>query len=243
MIQRVLMTAIIAGFIAGVFATAAQSVKVIPLILEAETYETGTEEAHGHGEESHGAVAAETMAETEAQDHHHGGEEWAPEDGLERTAFTLLSNIATGVGFGLLLCGAIVLRGREEDIKTGVLWGLAGFATFSLFPAIGLPPELPGTVAAEVDSRQLWWFLTVGCSGVGLSFIFLKQGHIWTGLGIVLIAVPHVVGAPHPEVPGGNVPPALAAEFAVASLVSALLFWMALGASTGWLYNRFGKSS
>ena len=239
MIQRVLMTAIIAGFIAGVFASAAQSVKVIPLILEAETYETGTADAHDHGEESHGAVAAET----EAHSHDHDAGDWAPEDGLERTAFTLLSNVAAGVGFGLLLCGAIVLRGRDEDVKTGVLWGLAGFAAFSLLPALGLPPEVPGTVAADLQARQIWWFLTVACSAVGLALIFLKQGHIWTGLGAVLIAVPHIVGAPHPDVPGGTVPPSLAAEFAVASLVSALLFWLVLGASPGWLYNRFSKSA
>src|SRR3974390_3265881 len=39
----------------------------------------------------------------------------------------------------------------------GLMWGLAGFAVFTLAPGLGLPPELPGVPAAPLLSRQLWW--------------------------------------------------------------------------------------
>jgi predicted cobalt transporter CbtA len=37
-----------------------------------------------------------------------------------------------------------------------------------------------------------------------------------------------------------SVPPALAAEFAIASILTAGAFWALLGTVDGWLYDRFG---
>ena len=51
------------------------------------------------------------------------------------------------------------------------MWGLAGFAVFTIAPGLGLPPELPGVPAAPLLSRQIWWVTAVlataaACSGL-----------------------------------------------------------------------------
>ena len=41
MISKAVMTVLLTGFIAGILVTGAQMLRVIPLILQAETYELG----------------------------------------------------------------------------------------------------------------------------------------------------------------------------------------------------------
>lgn len=221
--RRIVFVAVVAGLIAGLFVTLAQAVSVTPLIHEAETYEQPAA-VHEH--------APGTPA------HHHGDEAWAPEDGAERIGFTALANIVTAVGFALLLAAAFTLRGRA-DWRTGLMWGAAGFLTFTLAPSLGLPPELPGTEAAALDQRQLWWWLTVAATGGGLALLLLQRAVWAAALGVVLIVLPHVVGAPQPEVHGGVAPEGLAREFIVAALVTSLLFWLVLGGTAGFFYGRF----
>ena len=105
----------------------------------------------------HAAPASETSAAekpaAEAHDHaghDHGGDVWAPGDGFERLFFTLLSNILTGVAFGLLLTAGVVLTGSEISLARGTLWGICGYAAVALAPSVGLPPELPGMASARV---------------------------------------------------------------------------------------------
>jgi cobalt transporter subunit CbtA len=226
MFRRILIAALVAGFAAGVLATAVQAARVWPLILTAETFENAAPaDAHQHG----------TAAAVEA---------WSPEDGLERTAFTLLFNLLAGFGFALLLNAALVLRraaGGQTDATTGLLWGLAGFASFALAPALGLPPELPGMVAADLLARQLWWIATALATAGGIALIVLPRRLPAALIGVVLLVVPHVVGAPHPDpAEASPVPAELAAGFVAASLVTAAVFWAALGAVSGWLQHRYG---
>ena len=61
------------------------------------------------------------------------------------------------------------------------------------------------------------------------------------GLGVVLIVLPHAVGAPAHEIGTGGVPAEMAAEFAIATLVVTGLFWALLGGLTGYFYNRFER--
>ena len=39
---------------------------------------------------------------------------WEPADGMERTAFTVVTNILTAIGYALILTGLFVLRGRPS---------------------------------------------------------------------------------------------------------------------------------
>jgi cobalt transporter subunit CbtA len=229
MFRRILTAALFAGIVAGLLATGLQMTKVWPLILAAEGFENAAPtQAHHHGSDP--GAAATHAAMTDA---------WAPEDGIERMAYTLLFNLLAGFGFALLVNAGLALRraaGQPLDLATGLLWGLAGFAAFALAPALGLPPELPGMPAADLLARQLWWLSTALATLAGIALIALPRRVSLAVLGAALIAAPHVIGAPHPDAgEASRVPPELAASFVVASLASAAVFWASLGALSGWL--------
>ena len=219
MIARVILIALISGTLAGWASTAVQALRLTPLILQAEAYETG---------------------DAPEQPEHDRSEltPWDTTGGLERFLFTALANMLTGVGFGLLLAAAVVMRGKPVDFRACALWGMAGFATFAFAPALGLPPELPGSQAAELVARQLWWLATAGATGAGLALIVFARRPVLPLIGAALLVLPHILGAPHPERVGGSAPPELAASFAVLSLAAAAVFWVVLGASIGFLFGR-----
>lgn len=210
MLRTIFLAGLLAGAAAGVLITGLQEVTTQPLLLQAEQFESG-------------AAAGP-----------------APGWDMARTSSTLLVNIITGVGFALLLAAAMTVRGTETDGRRGVLWGLAGFAAFTLAPALGLPPEPPGVAAADLVDRQIWWLAAAACCAVGLWLLVYGKGP-WIGaLGLLLIALPHIVGAPHAaNLAPGPVPAALAARFAAAAIVTSAVFWAVLGWLTATLYRRF----
>jgi len=59
---------------------------------------------------------------------------------------------------------------------------------------------------------------------------------------MLLIALPHLWGAPQPAEPGSAAPEALAHRFAVAVTVVCFLSWAALGSSTAYFYRRFSAA-
>ena len=153
-------------------------------------------------------------------------------------ALTLVSNVVSGIGFALLLVGCFALHGNV-DWRRGILWGVGGFVVFSLAPAIGLPPELPGVPAASLPHRQLWWIITVAATAGGLILLAFKPGVVFKALGVVLIVLPHAVGAPHPEGAGdGLVPEALLERFILTALASSAAFWVVLGLCAGYFFSR-----
>ncbi len=234
MLRRVLVTGLTAGLLAGLFAAAIQISWITPIIQQAEIYESA--EAPDPASRPGASGASFVLPATRRLEGDEGA--WAPEDGIERTLFTVLANVLTGVGFGFILVAAFTLSGRQVDPGRGVLWGLAGFAVFTLAPALGLPPELPGMVAADLGARQTWWIGTVVSSAGGLALIVFARHRLLKGLGLVLLLAPHAVGAPHPGQFGTKVPGELAAEFAVASLFTAALFWTALGGIAGHFHRK-----
>jgi len=225
MFRRIFLTALIAGVVAGLFIAALQRIKIVPLIEQAEVYE-----------------AAETHAE-------HGGMTvpgvWQPEGGVERAAYTIMADVLTGIGFGLVLTGVIALagqRGHVVDARLGLVWGAAGFAVFVLAPALGLPPSLPGMAGAELAQRQAWWIGTAAATAMGLGLIVFRPMLVYRMIGVGLLILPHAIGAPDPPEHGGSVPPELAARFVIASIFAAALFWLVLGGTSGWLYRRLDRA-
>ncbi len=216
MLRRILLAAIVAGLLGGTMVSALQEFTTTPLIIHAEQFET--------------AAPASASAAPEP---------WSPGDGIERTLYTSLGNIIIGVGFALLLVACFALHGREIDGRRGVIWGLAGFAVFSLAPALGLPPEVPGGMAAELATRQQWWLAAAAATALGLALMVFGRGWILPVLGIIAIAAPHLIGAPHPDKTGGAAPAELAGHFVAASLVTAAVFWAVLGWLSGTFYRRF----
>ena len=57
-------------------------------------------------------------------------------------------------------------------------------------------------------------------------------------LGVAILAVPHVIGAPQPEVHSMLAPEALEAQFKIASQLTNVAFWLALGLISAWLFRR-----
>ena len=243
MFRRIFFVALLAGLAAGLVATAIQMTWTVPLILEAETYEQEKPSAtipRGHEHAAApvtGAAPADAHAHTHASGHHddHAG----AEDGLARAGLTTLTNILLGVGGGLLISGAFALRRASVDWKTGLGWGAGAYVAFSLSPSIGLPPELPGTLSADLHARQAWWAFTVFATGGGLLLAAYGKRALLRIGGSVLVLLPHVVGAPQPEYHEATAPPELVREFIMASLLSAACFWLALGAAAGGLAARF----
>jgi cobalt transporter subunit CbtA len=226
MLRRILFTALIAGTVAGLFAAGIQHLKLIPLIAAAEVYEAATPHAdHQKDAHQHGAAP-----------------EWEPAPGIERAGYTVVADILAGIGFALVLIGAVALArlgGYAIDARRGLIWGAAGFVVFALAPAIGLPPELPGMEAASLAARQQWWLLTAAATAGGLGLIIFARPAALRVVGIVLVVVPHLIGAPAAPQASSGVPAELAAEFATASLAIAAAFWLLLGSVSGWLYRRF----
>ncbi|MBC3925270.1 CbtA family protein [Pseudomonas lurida] len=226
MIKRIAQTAGFTGLLAALLLTLLQSFWVAPLILQAETYENApaaTEAAHQHAE---GAAA-----------HTHDAEAWEPENGWQRVLSTTGGNLVVAVGFALMLAGLYTLRAPTRTAQ-GLLWGLAGYATFVLAPTLGLPPELPGTAAADLALRQTWWIGTAASTAAGIALIVFGRNWLLKVLGVAIIAVPHVIGAPQPEVHSMLAPQALEAQFKIASQLTNVAFWLALGLISAWLFRR-----
>lgn len=238
--RRIVFAAALAGLVAGVVATLLHQFGTVGLILQAEVYEKAAEAAIPAASEP--TVAAATEADMQAMPEH-AGHEWEPADGFERTAFTLLADIITGVGFALLLVAGFALRGGAVDWRKGLYWGLAGFAAFALAPGLGLPPELPGTESAPLLDRQIWWVATAAATAGGLALMFFTKQALWALAGVLLIALPHIYGAPQPTEYKSLAPESLEHQFVVAALVTSLLFWAALGSLSGFFYQRLGRAA
>ena len=56
--------------------------------------------------------------------------------------------------------------------------------------------------------------------------------------GVLLLAIPHLFGAPQPEVHASLAPAAMGEAFIRASLLTNALFWTALGLAAAWLFRR-----
>ncbi|MFT5485186.1 MAG: cobalt transporter subunit CbtA [Paracoccaceae bacterium] len=244
MFRRIFFTAIVAGLLGGIGISVVHEFTTTPIILHAEEFEnSGGNDAHKQHSLRNGGISLIAPAHAHGPEKTaSGGEAWGPGNGLERTFFTTLANIITGIGFALILTACFALSGRPVTGQTGVLWGLAGFGIASLAPALGLPPEIPGSMAADLASRQMWWFLCVAATAGGLWAMVFRDGAVWTIGGIIAIALPHLIGAPQPESIGGNVPPELAAHFVAASLATAAIFWCATGWLAGTFWNRLSSA-
>lgn len=206
------------GALAGFVLFAVQHFTVIPLIETAETYENAAQQSHP------GVV--------------HEDEGWQPANGWERTSFTALTTMLSGIGFAAMLFGSLALTGSRVNARRGALWGLAAFACFALAPAFGLPPQPPGTAVAGLYERQVWWTGTAIATAAGL-WLLAGRGRSWPVRlgGVVCLSLPHLIGAPG-AIGQSAVPAQLIHQFTMASLATTGLFWLVLGTIGGLIYER-----
>ncbi|WGS00006.1 CbtA family protein [Bradyrhizobium sp. ISRA443] len=239
--RAIVFSSVIAGFIVGLIVTVAQQFGTVPLILRAEVFETAAEHQHEAA-----AGAQQAAAGHDHADHDHGAAAWEPRDGLERNAYTAAANILTAIGFSLLLGGFFAVRsgatGEPTSWHQGLMWGLAGFAVFTIAPGLGLPPELPGVPAAPLLSRQIWWVTSALATAAGLGLIVFRRSIAAAIAGVILIMLPHLIGAPELEHVETNVPASLSHQFVVAVTLTSLLFWSMLGSLTSVAFAYFDRS-
>jgi cobalt transporter subunit CbtA len=250
MIRNLFAAALLAALGAGLLTAAIQHFRVTPLILHAETFEGEGGHSHSHGdapvattadhehaagtpEHSHDVVAA-----TEA-----APEEWAPQDGFERTAYTTLATVLAAAGFALVIGAISMFSNVPITFANGFLWGIAGFVTFALAPAYGLAPELPGMPAADLVARQVWWTGTALATGAACLLLAKTRASWAFAVAIALVVAPHIIGAPvAPDEPSA-VPAHLATEFAAVTLGTSLVLWLVLGTLFGKLNDVFAVRS
>ena len=247
--RNVVFVAALAGLVAGLVMAALQILVTDPLIFQAEVFEqAGETPAHDHHavaappaaqDSNMSTMAAAPASGAEAHEHEHDAEAWAPADGIERYSFTVLANLVTGIGFALILVVASEFAGGIAGWRQGLVWGLAGFAVFTLAPGLGLPPELPAMPAADLTARQLWWWGTVVATAGGLALITFRRALPFAALGLALIVAPHIVGAPQPPSYESAIPEGLHHQFVVAATMTSLVFWAVLGMAAGALRARF----
>jgi cobalt transporter subunit CbtA len=222
MFRNLFLAALVAALCAGLVTSVVQYLRVTPLILAAEAYETAD---HTH--------AAGTPA------HVHGEGEPMPQDGFERTAYTILANILMAVGYALIIGAVSVLFNLPLTWSTGLLWGIGGFAAFSLAPAFGLAPNLPGMPIADTFTRQLWWAGAALATGSALLLTAKFRAPWALAFAVALAIVPHLIGAPQVPEQVSGVPANLAASFTSAVLFNAAVFWIVLGVTCGRMNDYF----
>lgn len=250
--KTLITPALLAGLLAALILTLVQAFAVTPLIIEAESYENtapaepAAEHAHAAAAHEHGVHehdshehAAVPAAETE-HEHEHDPDAWAPEDGWQRTLATASSNLLMGVGYGLMLVALYRFR-QPQNALAGLAWGMAGYAVVFVAPAIGLHPELPGTAAAEITARQLWWTGTALATASGLALCIFPRVWALKIVGLLLIGLPHFIGAPHPAVAEALAPEELQHRFILAASLANMVFWLALGVLSAVFFRRFSN--
>jgi len=234
MLRNIVFAAFGAGLAVGLITAVLQQFTTTPLIIEAEIFESGGGQDHAEAEHAAGP-GTPAIAE--------GDEEqaaWAPADGIERIMSTSSATVVIAVAAALMLLGVMVLRGGAINGRTGLAWGAAAFAAVSLAPAVGLPPELPGSAAADLLERQLWWAATVVVTAAGIGLMVFGSTSWTRAVAVLLIAAPHVFGAPHPAEFTSTAPAELAGHFAATSLGLAAVFWLLIGWGAASLFARLG---
>ena len=215
--QRLLLVAVMAGLSTGLLTTAAHQALTVPLILQAEVYEARAMDAH-HG--------------------HHHAPAWQPAEGWERTLFTAFSDVMTAIGFALLLGALWIWRGVPRGLPQALAWGLAAYASFVLAPSLGLPAALPGTDVGPLAARQIWWLSSAVATAGGLAVLVFARVLAWRIAAVVLLASPHLIGAPQAIAAASVLPAGLHGDFVRAVLAVGLLFWLMLAASTAYFFRR-----
>ena len=247
MIQRMLTSALVAGCAAWLLAAVLHFAFVQKYILLGEEYETGAA-VHYAGVVPATDDPAATAEHTHDAAHSHDEGAVADDhgDGAEVPTFT--RNLWTTVFFGLVYVayalilvagfGLARIYGKTITARDGLLWGIAGFASFQLVPAMGLAPELPGTLAADLGARQVWWWGTVASTAVALGLLGYGRSLVTAALAAVLLAAPHVIGAPELEGFSGVAPPEVAAAFSARVLGVGLAVWALMGWVAGFVWAR-----
>lgn len=218
--RNLVLSAFVIAIIAGLIFSAYQAAFITPIIISSEIYE---------------------VIESTAS---HQVEAWGPEDGLERHSWSFVTNFLLCFAYALVLMSLMTIKSSVNALK-GVFWGGAAYITLYVAPALGLPPEIPGMEAAFLEGRQSWWVFTVVITALAL-WLIAFQSIINKIIGFVLIVIPHLIGAPQPEIHGFVNPDPVAInalnqlwhDFILQTSIANALLWLVIGGISGYLVKK-----
>lgn len=246
MINRVLAAGFSAGLLVGLAIALLQQFTTSPLILKGEIYEAAETAASlppgNTGAASHGHEMQPPEDRSGAHEHEEDGG-WKPREGFERIAVTSLATVAASIGYTLLLLSAMLLSGSKIAAPQTLAFAACGFIATGLAPAMGLAPELPGSAAGPLIARQIWWISTAAATAAALWLLLCSKRPSAKLAGAVLLALPHIIGAPQPVSFESKAPAELAAQFAAASLGLQALLWASIGFAVAALWPLFQPDS
>jgi len=219
--RKILLAALLCGFVGGGLLGVLQLYTTAPIILAAEVYEN-----HASSDDA-------------------GANDPAGKHGFERNLASVAATTVIACAYALILLSVMSLSGRA-NWRNGVLWGLAGYLVFFAVPAIGMRPEIPGTLSAAIEVRQAWWLTTSAATAAALAMLAFARN--W----LRLAAIPLLL-APFMFVPPGSAAPvfantdagaivALAAlldDFLIATAATLAVFWIVLGVISGFACERY----
>ena len=170
--RNVVFIAAIAGLVAGVVLACMPAFATVPLILKAEVYEqAGGGHHHDHAAPTAtdtnamstaapagNAMSSAAPAPAEAAAPAAEDEGWAPADGFERFAFSVVAYIVTGIGFALILVAVSEFAGGIGNWRQGV-FGSGRVCRVPLAPASACSelPKCPRPNPARSGGRQRRW--------------------------------------------------------------------------------------
>ena len=95
--------------------------------------------------------------------------------------------------------------------------------------------------SAPLLSRQIWWLAAVLATAGGLALIAFRRSVPAAISGVILLILPHLIGAPDLANIETKVPSSLSRQFVTAVTVTSLVFWTLLGGLTSAVFARFEK--
>ena len=265
---RLIWSSLAVAVLVGTVQTGVQRWQAAPLILAAEAYESQKSDVlspvpvtadhrHAPGTAAHehpqAAVQHPVPTIEVAHEHEHSAATaWAPENGAERIGWTWVANALHAFSMALLVFAVMGIWRYQRGAAVAALplagvVAATGWLSFHLWPALGLPAEVPGMDAAPLHARQVWWTLAVGSAGVACALMGFAKGYWRWPVAAVLLALPFAVGAPHLQADAlaGFNPVAHAAlvqlvkDFAWATTWVALSFWLSMGLTCGLAFQRW----
>ncbi|PJZ49299.1 CbtA family protein [Leptospira saintgironsiae] len=248
-LSDLLRAGIFSGLVSGLVLGILVCVWNLPLILEAEKFESKSvsensniSHIHTHSH-THGKTHSHTKAESNFSEEAENDKLWQ-----KRNFGTLVGSILLGISFGVLVSLWVIffppsrfIEGPSlyKAITLSILFTTGGFLIFFGIPFLGLPPELPGRVSGSYDypERQAWWYICVGSSLVGvlgfrvvLSYLKIHNLLKWSFALITVIffvALPFYLGVPKIS-EDFAAPKELRIKFEYVTLLTNLIFWFLL---------------
>lgn len=249
---RLIWCALLTALIVGSVQFGVEQWRAVPIIRAAEVFEAQKAQVAPTSAHEHATPPAHAHGDPDGADDH---------EAQHRAAWTWVANVLHSFSMALLMfvvMGWWVWKrgGAVATSRLALAVASAGLLSLNLWPALGLPAELPGMDAAALQARQAWWVLAavsaaLACAAMaGIATRGLASHWRWLAA-LLLLALPFIVGAPHaPGDPLAGFSAQARAQlqelergFVWTTHWVSLTFWLTLGCVGGWVFGCWVKAA